>query len=88
MREGGLQQSREAEVQEPERREQGKQQDHNPGVQKNNIWPIQGPAYRNPMGGGHGEQKNQMIFKDHFIQVQEPHEQEIKQKWQEVCMGE
>jgi len=51
----GLQQPRKAGVQERERREQGKQQDHNPGLQKNNLWPVQGLAWKNPVGGGHGE---------------------------------
>lgn len=39
-------------VHNPERQEQGIKQDHNPRCQENRLWPIQGSAWKNPMGPG------------------------------------
>jgi len=49
-RQAWLQQSRDGGGQDPERREQGKKQDHNPGLQQSRVWPVQRAAEKNCMG--------------------------------------
>ena len=39
-----LQQSRDGGVQDSERREQDKKQDHNPGLQESRVWSVQNAA--------------------------------------------
>lgn len=71
--------------QDPERKEQGKKQDHNHGLQKRS-WPFQRSAWKNPMGYGPGEKRGPEELVDY--QGLPPLSSRKLFWWQEACMVE
>lgn len=55
--------------QDPKKSKWVKMQAHNPGLQENRLWIVQGPVWKNAMGYVHGEKRNT----GEFVDIQGPH---------------